>query len=159
MHDTDLGVPGKTGILDDSVLLDNLVHLSPLFQLIREFRAVDQPLFSFDFQDFSARFHKMVPRLGLDPLAPNLYALRHGGASEDLRNRHRSPMEVQLRGRWRTATSLRRYGKATRLMTQLAKVPEQVQAYGTTIENDVLNMIQAAGCGNRLRIPAPPRIP
>ena len=42
LHDADLGVPGKTGILDDSVLLDNPVHLNPLFQLIREFRAVDQ---------------------------------------------------------------------------------------------------------------------
>ena len=158
LHDAGIGVPGKTGVLDDSVLLDNLNHLAPLFELISRYRAPGEPLFNFDYHAFSNKFQEIVVRLKLEPLAPNLYALRHGGASEDLRNRHRSPLEVQMRGRWRTSTSLRRYGKATRLMTQLDKVPPEVQQYGLEIELGLIGHMTAAGSGRAalvLRAPQP----
>ena len=84
LHDADLGIPGKTGALDDSVLLDNLLMLNPFFEIIRRHRAEDEVLFNFDFKEFGKKFAAKCAGLQLEPLAPSLYALRHGGASEDL---------------------------------------------------------------------------
>lgn len=114
LHDADVGVPGKIGILDDSVLLDNLTHLNPFFELVWRTRRPEEQLFTDSEGAFRSTFDAICHELMLSPLQPCLYALRRGGASEDLRSRSRSPLEVQHRGRWRTVASLRRYGKACR---------------------------------------------
>lgn len=48
--------------------------------------------------------------------------------------------------------SLRRYGKAPRLMSQSAKVPTNVDLFGMTVEKDLLRRLIAAG---DVRRPAP----
>lgn len=144
LHDSDTGIPGKTGVLDDSVLLDDLVHLNPIFEVMRGARPPEEKLFPTPELHFKMVFDEVCRKLLLAPLQPCLYALRHGGASEDLRSRARSPLEVQLRGRWRTATSLRRYGKASRLMTQSAKVPSDVARFGISTQRHLLSMIMKA---------------
>ena len=40
-----------------------------------------------------------------------MYQLRDGGASEDCLSRRRTLQEIQHRGRWTTASSLKRYTK------------------------------------------------
>ena len=60
----------------------------------------------------------------------------------DAQSRRRTPLEIQLRGWWKTAASLRRYAKATRLMTQAAKIPKAV-----------LDFLQAKG--RRVIVPRP----
>lgn len=97
-------------------------------------------------------FEAISEELMLAPLQPCLYVLRHGGASEDLQCRARSPLEVQARGRWRTLASLRRYGKASRLMSQGAKVPTDVAQYGVKVGSELAKRILAASDTRR---PAP----
>ena len=48
---------------------------------------------------------------------------RHGGPSVDAAKGLRTIPEIQKRGMWRAASSVRRYEKAGTLMRQLEKVP------------------------------------
>ena len=41
---------------------------------------------------------------------------------------------VQRRGRWATSHSLKRYGKETRVLTQLNKVPASTLEFGRLVE-------------------------
>lgn len=99
----------------------------------------------------------MCDDLGPGALRPSLYAIAHGGALEDLGRRRRYPLEVQLRGRWRTLAPLQRYGKAKRLMTQRHKVEPHVLKYGTTIGDHLLKRFCRAAARGAVRVPAPPQ--
>ena len=156
LHDADVGVPGKTGMLDDSLSLDCLCCLNELFWTIVQHKSGDETLFNFSTAAFNKKFGQICRDLRLDPLKPSLYALRHGGASEDLNSKARLTSEVQLRGRWRTLASLRRYGKAVRLATQLAKIPAEIAKYVLLVESKLLDLFKAsASLGGH--VPAPPR--
>ena len=53
--------------------------------------------------------------------------MRQGGASEDLLHRLRTHEAVKRRRRWGASDeSLKRYGKETRLLTELAKLPVDI---------------------------------
>ena len=137
-------------------MLDDLSHLHDVFLFIKAGRDPEAALFSFTAPELRRVFADLTVRFGLQALQPNLYSLRHGGASEDLSSNKRPALEVQLRGRWRTTTSLRRYGKTTRLMTQLAKVSPLVSQYGKLIHQGIAGFLKAA-CGVRgLALPPPP---
>ena len=138
------------------VILCDLGHLDGIFRLVKAGRDPDAALFSFTAPELRRVFASLTARLGLQPLRPGLYSLRHGGASEDLNGGRRPALEVQLRGRWRTTASLRRYGKTTRLMTQLAKIDERVPRYGAMIQRGIVGFMNAA-CGIRgCALPPPP---
>ena len=57
--------------------------------------------------------------LGVDVLKVTLHCFRHGGASHDFAVGARGIAEVQARGFWRAASSVRRYNKAGRIGLQL----------------------------------------
>ena len=59
-------------------------------------------------------------------LQPTLYSLRHGGASHDRATGARDLLEIQGRGQWRAASSLRRYEKSGRLSIELEKLAPAV---------------------------------
>ena len=156
LHDADLGVAGKTGLWDETVILDTTAALNPFFTMIRNHRNGDEYLFNFRWDTYTRQFNDFAVHLGLQPLQPTMYGLRHGGASDDLRAGRRTALGVQLRGRWRTAASLRRYAKAARLQTQLAKVPAEVQQYGTLVEKSFVEWILGATTSSITALPAPP---
>lgn len=64
-----------------------------------------------------------------DVLEPQLYSLRHGGASFDCLARRCPLSEVKTRGRWRTGASVRRYEKAAVAARQAHKLPAQALEY------------------------------
>ena len=135
LHPTELGRPGKTGIFDDAVTVDRLPELTPLLQRLwrRGGRATDR-LWSFPLGLLQERFQDACEALHLQALSPTLYSLRHGGASEDILRGHRTLAETKKRGRWSSDSSLKRYSKDTRLMSELAKVPVRTIDYGRRIE-------------------------
>ena len=95
-----------------------------------------------------------VERVALgNQLCPCLYALRHGGASEDLLSRQRSISDVKARGGWTSDSSLRRYPKASRLLSELTKVHPDVLAYGVRILGLLPSLFLEAA-----PVPAPPRL-
>ena len=129
LHETCLGIPGKTGAFDDTVLVDDVWLWTPL----RALRAASAPLGSlWDFspEDYRDAFVSVAMALGLGPFKPHPYQLRHGGASEDLASKRRTETEVMRRGRWTTTASLKRYAKETKLLHVVNQVPKDVYRFG-----------------------------
>ena len=82
-------------------------------------------------------------KLGLESLgSAHPYRLRHGGASRDYQHKMRSLTEIQKRGRWKSAASVRRYekgGRLNQLLRSLApKVLMKLQSATKRIEKTVL---------------------
>lgn len=72
---------------------------------------------------------------GIGPLHP--YRLRHGGASMDYWEKHRSIVEIQKRGRWRATASVRRYEKGGRLSQLLNSLPSHTQELATWASENI----------------------
>lgn len=71
-------------------------------------------------QVYRQAFQSAGKWLGLQSL--HTYQLRHGGASEDLSSGLRDHNAVKDRGRWRTDSSVRRYGKVGKLQDLLGQL-------------------------------------
>ena len=82
-------------------------------------------------------FLETVALLGMAMLKPVRYSLRHGGASDDILTRRRSLLEVKRRGQWRTDQSLRRYGKETKAMEELQKLPAETLSYARLVSQNL----------------------
>jgi hypothetical protein len=135
LHDASEGVPGKTGMLDDSVLIDLDRWILPPLAWVKGRLRPEAPLWSFSMEDIQYQFQRACTHLGLAVISTHLYSLRHGGASHDLLSRRRTPEQVQRRGRWRSEKSLRRYGKETRLLLEMGKVDSSVFDFGERVRN------------------------
>lgn len=48
--------------------------------------------------------------------------------------RHRPALEVQRRGDWASDKSLKRYGKETRLLSEINKIPESTLNFGRQVK-------------------------
>ena len=69
------------------------------------------------------------------------YRLRHTGASVDFALNSRRLEEVQRRGRWRTATSLRRYEHGARLNELFNRLPPAVRQYAQHCSAQLNNVL------------------
>ena len=72
--------------------------------------------------DDVADLQNFIKKLKLTTLKASRYCLRHGGTSEDLRSGRRSALDVMRRGRLRSDSSLRHYGKDTKLLAEMRKI-------------------------------------
>ena len=158
VHDADLGVAGKTGITDESVLIDMDDWLLPALQALRETRPLEAPLWTFSLDEVREMFARAVERLDAGGVQAHLYGLRHGGASHDLLTRRRTLLEVKFRGRWSSDTSLKRYAKATRLQKEMEKLPLHCVALGNATERNFARMITARARGLPLPVAVPARL-
>ena len=125
LHPAEPLLPGKVGLYDEAVLIDSERWLHPFLELLSQ-RPPTTPLWPFSRRELVDSFRSAWTVLRLGPLSPSLYGLRHGGASEDLLHRLWTPEAVKRRGRRASDESLKRYGKETRLRTELAKLPADV---------------------------------
>ena len=130
-------LPGKTGLRDEAILLDQSPELEGVLAALTTGRPPTQRLWKATGSVSHQAFVETVELLHLTALKPTRYSLRHGGASEDLLGRKRSLAEIKRRGRWASDMSLKRYTKETRLMSELAKVDPRVIKYGREIQQDI----------------------
>ena len=72
------------------------------------------------------------------------------GVSHDLMTRSRSVEEAKRRGRWRSDASLKRYGKETRVLSELNKIRAVVLDYGVQVQAQLFHMLAGT-----LRLPPP----
>ena len=100
------------------------------------------------------RFMEACAFLGLMPLNPCRYALRHGGASRDLAVQARDLASIKKREGWRTDASLRRYAKETRLQAEIQKIPMSTVEFGVYIRDHL-----EAAFHRTLQITLPPSAP
>ena len=133
LHPTELGVPGKTNLFDESLVWDTDPWAGELFNMLKSLSGEDGKIWPFDHDILLAIFQLAARALRLDPLKPCLYAIRHGGASDDLLQKKGSFLEVKQRGRWAADNSLKRYGKMARALSELAKVPTATIQFGREI--------------------------
>ena len=76
-------------------------------------------------------------------MGASLHSLRHGGASHDRLCNARSLLDVQLRGAWRSHSSLRRYEKFGLVAKELGKLaPSSVRAANRAAEKLLRNYEQ-----------------
>ena len=140
LYPSEQGTPGKTGTFDDAVLLDSELWLDPFLRLLVANRLPQDLLFAQPGSSLVIKLQEAVLALGLAPLKPVRYSLRHGGASDDLLCRRRSLEEVKKRGQWRTDQSLRRYGKETKALAEMYKIPSNILEYGLSVSENLANI-------------------
>ena len=120
--------------MDESVTIEFMEWAVPVLEVLKRGRLPHENLWPFSLAELATEFRLSVEQVGLAELQPTLYAIRHGGASEDFLRRRRSFDEIQRRGRWRTTTSVRRYTKEAKVLSELHKVSAMVLSYGEFVE-------------------------
>ena len=155
LHDSEQGLPGKTGMWDAAVTVDLDEFLWPILAALRAGRLGDELVWTFSMPQLRSSFKQACEELSLQQLTDHLYGLRHGGASHDLLHRRRDLLAIRERGRWVTDSSLRRYAKSTLLQKELNKVPSEVLSFGNTVEERFVKLILAASSGRGFPITVP----
>ena len=139
VNNAESGRVGKTGVSDESVTIDNEDLWTVLEALLLGRRGC-ATLWEFTELELRRWFSRAVSQLGLPP-STCLYALRHGGASDDLLSGRRTLKETKERGRWVTDSSLRRYAKRTRMQQLTAAMPPDVMDFGAAVEHHIPELI------------------
>jgi integrase len=136
LNPEEVGDPSKTLEFDDSLLIDSpwIQFLKPVLAILKE-GDDDAPLFTFRYHRFVDEVRQACERVGLPKMVP--YEMRHSGPSHDRMMRARSLLEIQKRGRWKTARSLVRYEKHTRMMQAWNKLPEPVRKFAERCQGDL----------------------
>ena len=114
----------KTHLFNDSVVLDS-VGRSWLGQAVVRLASSrrGRPLFDFTYSQWLEAVKTAGAALGLTEWRITLYVLRHTGPSHDFLTKRRSLAEIQRRGRWSLASSVRRYEKGSRVTSRLNDLP------------------------------------
>ena len=136
LYPEEAGITDKVGDFGGGISFDleSFTWMAGFFQVLIARRPLESRLWPFSSQHLHDIFHRTVSRVGLDSLAPELYSLRHGGASHDIMSARRCLLEVKKRGRWRTDIQLRRYEKHAVLQKGLGKIPAKSPEYATRVE-------------------------
>ncbi|CAK0911133.1 unnamed protein product, partial [Prorocentrum cordatum] len=143
LHESGKG-PGRTGVNDESILFDRDGWLAPLLAALKLSALPDQPLWGEAIAQLPKLFDSACRELSLERLRPHLYSLRHGGASDDMLSQRRSLPEIQRRGRWRSAKSLNRYTKETKLLDELAWIPPAALELGAFVEDNLMALVEGS---------------
>ena len=140
-------VPSKTLTFDDCIQVDQPPWLSPLLLKLAAARAPESLLFQLTPREANAQWRKVCLSLRLDA---DRYQLRHAGASNDLLRQTRTRPEAEGRGRWKTPTSLRRYGKPNQIQKVLERIPPPLRAFADLAHTEVESVLR-----NSKQIPIP----
>ena len=130
LHPSEEEVSSKTREYDETGVLDlpDFGFLNDVLAYLRRATPPGQPVFAFAHADLVRNFRQAAARAGVECLRPELYMLRHSGASHDRARQLRSLQEIKLRGRWHCDSSVRRYQKEGRVGEQLQRLPAAVRA-------------------------------
>jgi hypothetical protein len=127
------GRPSKTGHFNDSIVLDSPTRsfLGPLLARLQVGRLPSAPLFTFSYEEWARLAKAAVALAALEPLKPVLYQLRHSGPSNDVAQGARTLLQVKVRGRWASDSSVRRYEKHSQLSKQWSVLGKRAQTFAT----------------------------
>jgi hypothetical protein len=122
----EIGIASKTQEFDDSLLLDSewIQSLRPVLAVMKEGNP-EASLWTFESCRFVAELTKACEDLHVPRMVP--YEMRHSGPSHDRLMKLRPLLQAQKRGRWRTAKSLIRYEKHTRMVQAWNKLRSPVR--------------------------------
>ena len=148
----ELGVPTKTGAMDDSLLLDtpSFKWMDTIWRQLTQ-APTEELLFPVTYREWYDNITQSAALLGLQ-LVP--YQLRHSGASHDRLKNVRPPGDVLKRGRWRSLKSVARYERHASVGIEFRKLAEHMQDHCVTCESQ----LEAVFLGREpARLPPPRR--
>ncbi|CAK0883482.1 unnamed protein product, partial [Prorocentrum cordatum] len=129
LHPFEMRTPSKSQEFDQTIVLDldrQAALADALVQLGLE--RSEGPLLDVSPSALRRALDEAAAAWRLGPLGPlDAYRFRHAGASVDFATGARRLEEIQRRGRWRSARSLRRYEHGGRLADLLRRLPPDVQ--------------------------------
>ena len=130
LHPTELAKASKTGEFDETVILD-LDWLVVALRKMQRCRDPEAFVVPGKARDMSRIFDEALLLLDLPRILgrETLHVLRHSGPSADAWMGRRTIEQIQVRGRWRAASSVRRYQKGGRVAERLARCGDQLIAY------------------------------
>ena len=141
--------PSKTLTYDDTISCGHPPWLGRLLVALKKGRPRGALLFGLKAEAVLPAWEAAWKALRLPRI--ELYQLRHAGASADLLARRRREAEVQARGRWRTAASLRRYAKPGQVQRFLSERDLDIQGYASWSFNNLEQVLDG-----RVRARPPP---
>ncbi|CAK0838172.1 unnamed protein product [Prorocentrum cordatum] len=158
VNDAASGRPGKTGVTDESAIVDD-PSLWPLLAALRDGRRPEANLWTFSPEQVRQAFRAALAMLQLDGEQTSLHSLRRGGASDDLLSGRRTRKEVKDRGRWRTDQSLNRYGKRARMQQRLGLLSPALVDFGDKVEARLLQLMEVTARTGIFPLRLPPLVP
>ncbi|CAE7255618.1 unnamed protein product [Symbiodinium sp. CCMP2456] len=132
LHPQEMQIPSKTREFDESLQLDLDYHneVGNALARVLKFTAKqpEEKIFKFGLEEANQALEDAATAVGLQKLGSiHLYRLRHGGASHDFVHKLRDLASIQLRGRWKSMASVRRYQKGARLAQLFNSLDSAVQ--------------------------------
>ena len=112
------------GVIVEELWVANLLH-----QHLERVQPGDR-IFKVSREQVTERVAAAVERLKLDPQDRRLHRLRHTGPANDILTETRTLEQVRRRGRWLSLRSVERYTKTAHLVSDLARLPQDIIAYG-----------------------------
>ena len=152
LHPAELSRSSKTGEFDEAVIIDDegIVEAIRYAKLRRRHGpVVDVPQRLWQLFNEASSLLLLEKQLG-HAVVP--YLIRHSGAAGDAWNQLRSPEQIQARGRWKSATSVRRYAKGGRVVHQMSLCSAPLQTYALRC----VSLLKGVFCGRSLPL-KPPR--
>ena len=135
--------------MDESIVLDHpyLSWFNKVLKKLKTGKSPNSPMFSFKTQYGSQMFKDVAAELGFQRIGINcVYQVRHGSASTDMLDRHRSTEELMKRGRWKSLSSLRRYEQGGKLSQVFSSLTTQQQEATLKAAKDLGNiMVRSVG--------------
>ena len=135
---------------DETVLIDDTRLFPALWHLVTTRPSRESCWLHSTAEDIHA-MTDAINALGLQELGLCRYSMRHGGASHDLLTSARTVDAVKRRGRWKSDSSLRRYGKETRILSELNKVAPQVVELGSLVAAELSSLLTKGSMSHDLR--------
>ncbi len=135
LHPAEESKASKSGEYDETIIIDE-PWLVRVVQHMLSRRGPNQPVMPLQPRDPAAVFYQAQELLGLVATLgkQTLYVLRHSGASADAWQSRRTLEQIQVRGRWKSSASVRRYQKGGRVAERLAKCGDHVIKYAAQSE-------------------------
>ena len=122
--------PSKTVMTDEATFIDTDSLLLHFRKAVEEKRALLIPRLLSKVDETLALFNLPAMYIGLDALKLSQCALKHVRAQNYLKTGKRDLASIKLHLRLVNDSSLRRYGKETRLLSDVANCPVATLAFG-----------------------------
>ena len=134
----------KMGVQDESMLLDSqeVPWLGKALMAFNKKMMQSPKMFPQDYYTLMKHWKEALVHIGLQEDFAVPYQLRHAGASWDRFKKFRTQLEVKMRGRWASDSSMTRYEKHALLSQIFDSLPQQVQNKSRQAAANLRNQVQ-----------------
>ena len=132
------------GVQDESMLLDSqeVPWLGKALMAFNKKMMQSPKMFPQDYYTLMKHWKEALVHIGLQEDFAVPYQLRHAGASWDRFKKFRTQLEVKMRGRWASDSSMTRYEKHALLSQIFDSLPQQVQNKSRQAAANLRNQVQ-----------------